>query len=70
MDKDKEKSVKKKFPGKKTDAEMEGNGIVVEINEMGDAVAPSSKDLETQLKAGGVEVVEGKKSPDDVWTLT
>lgn len=67
---DKERGAKKKLSGKKTDPEMEGNGILVEIGEAGDAVAPSPQDLETQLKAGGVEVVEGKKSPDDVWTLT
>ena len=50
---------------KKTKKLMEAGGIVIEIEDLKEGTPPSAKELEKQLREGGIEVVEGKNSPED-----
>lgn len=40
-------------------------GITVEVDNANEGVLPSPSELEKQLRDGGIEVVEGKKSPEE-----
>lgn len=44
---------------------LEVGGIVIEIEDSKEGVPPSATELEKQLREGGIEVVEGKNSPED-----
>ena len=59
--KDKKNNDEKKRLGKL----MEVGGIVVEIEDLKEGIPPSAAELEKQLREGGIEVVEGKNSPED-----
>lgn len=58
--KDKDTSEKKKVHKL-----MEVGGIVIEIEDQKEGTLPSATELEKQLREGGIEVVEGKNSPED-----
>ncbi|MBI5817321.1 MAG: hypothetical protein HZB09_02750 [Candidatus Yonathbacteria bacterium] len=59
--KDKKNNDEKKRLGKL----MEVGGIMVEIEDSKEGVPPSATELEKQLREGGIEVIEGKNSPED-----
>jgi hypothetical protein len=62
---DKNSKDKNRDERKKTRKLMEAGGIVVEIEDPKEGVPPSATELEKQLREGGIEVVEGKNSPED-----
>lgn len=63
MDKNnKDKGSDKKKNTKKL---IEVGGIVIEIEDSKEGMPPSATELEKQLREGGIEVVEGKNSPED-----
>lgn len=59
--KDKKNNEEKKKLGKL----MEVGGIMVEIEDLKEGAPPSATELEKQLREGGIEVIEGKNSPED-----
>ena len=59
--KDKKNNDEKKKIGKL----MEVGGIMVEVEDLKEGTPPSATELEEQLREGGIEVVEGRNSPED-----
>ncbi len=62
---DKNSKDKSKDEKKKTRKLMEVGGIVVEIEDPKEGTPPSATELEKQLREGGIDVIEGKNSPED-----
>lgn len=60
MDKDTDKNKKSK---NKTSVEI--GGIVIETDSSEEGVLPSARALEQELKEGGIEVVEGRRLPEE-----
>lgn len=60
MDKD---TGKNKKPKNKTSVEI--GGIVIETDHSEEGALPSVRAIEQELKEGGIEVVEGRKLPEE-----
>lgn len=60
-----DKDTNKKKDSSKPQKEVDIGGIMVQIDDNTEANSPSVKDLENELREGGIEVVEGRKSPEE-----
>lgn len=59
---DKDTGNKKDAP--KNTKEVDVGGIMIQVGDGGEISSPSAKDIENELREGGIEVVDGRKSPD------